>query len=83
MFAIFTETAATGASAMSKLQKAGFTVINGGSGELMAQTTVISTTNNGAVVNRLSQVPFAHKLRITRDGAANCDGVVMLGADYK
>ena len=72
-----------GASAMKKLQAAGFTVINGGSGELMAQTTVISTTNNGAVVNRLSQVPFAHKLSITRDGAANCDGVIMLGADYK
>ena len=72
-----------GASAISKLKAAGFTVINGGSGELMAQTTVISTTNNGAVVGRLSQVPFAHKLRISRDGAADCDGVVMLGADYK
>ena len=72
-----------GASAISKLKAAGFTVINGGSGELMAQTTVISTTNNGTVVGRLSQVPFAHKLRISRDGAADCDGVVMLGADYK
>ena len=72
-----------GASAISKLKAAGFTVINGGSGELMAQTTVISTTNNGAIVGRLSQVPFAHKLRISRDGAADCDGVVMLGADYK
>lgn len=72
-----------GASAISKLKAAGFTVINGGSGELMAQTTVISTTNNGAIIGRLSQVPFAHKLRISRDGAADCDGVVMLGADYK
>ena len=72
-----------GASAISKLKAAGFTVINGGSGELMAQTTVISTTNNGAVVGRLSKIPFAHKLRISRDGAADCDGVVMLGADYK
>ena len=72
-----------GASAISKLKAAGFTVINGGSGELMAQTTVISTTNNGAIVGRLSQVPFAHKQRISRDGAADCDGVVMLGADYK
>ena len=71
------------ASAISKLQGAGFTVINGGSGELMAQTTVISTTNNGAVVGRLSNVPFAHRLRISRDGAADCDGVIMLGADYK
>lgn len=72
-----------GANAIAKLQAAGFTVIDGGSGELMAQTTVISTTNNGAVVGRLSTVPFAHKLRISRDGAADCDGVVMLGADYK
>ena len=72
-----------GANAISKLKAAGFTVINGGSGELMAQTTVISTTNNGAVVGRLSTVPFAHKLRISRDGAADCDGVIMLGADFK
>ena len=72
-----------GASAINKLKAAGFTVINGGSGELVAQTTVISTTNNGAVVGRLSQVPFTHKLRISRDGAADCDGVIMLGADYK
>ena len=71
------------ASAISKLQGAGFTVINGGSGELIAQTTVISTTNNGAVVGRLSNVPFAHRLRISRDGAADCDGVIMLGAHDK
>ncbi|WP_299446150.1 LCP family protein [uncultured Phascolarctobacterium sp.] len=72
-----------GADAISRLQNAGFTVINGGSGELIAQTTVISTTNNGAVIGRLSQVPFAHKLRVSRDGAADCGGVIMLGADYK
>lgn len=72
-----------GADAVSRLKKAGFTVINGGSGELLAQTTVISTTNNGAVIGRLSQVPFAHKLRVSRDGAADCGGVIMLGADYK
>lgn len=72
-----------GAEALARLRDAGFTVINGGSGELLAQTTVISTTNNGAVVGRLSNVPFKHRLRISRDGAADCDGVVMLGADYK
>ncbi len=72
-----------GTEAAAQLRSAGFTVINGGSGELLAETTVISTTNNGAVVGRLSGVPFKHKLRISRDGAANCDGVVMLGADYK
>ena len=72
-----------GADAAARLRSAGFEVISGGSGEVIAETTVISTTNNGAVVSRLSNVPFAHKMRISRDGAADCDGVVMLGADYK
>lgn len=71
------------ADAAARLRSAGFEVISGGSGEVIAETTVISTTNNGAVVSRLSNVPFAHKMRISRDGAADCDGVVMLGADYK
>lgn len=72
-----------GSEAAARLRSAGFEVISGGSGEVIAETTVISTTNNGAVVNRLSNVPFAHKMRISRDGAADCDGVVMLGADFK
>lgn len=72
---------AAGAAA-AKLQSAGFTVINGGSGEVIDYTTVISTTNNGAVVHKLSNVPFAHKMRITRDGAADCSGVIMLGKDF-
>lgn len=72
-----------GEAAAVRLRSAGFEVISGGSGEVIAETTVISTTNNGAVVSRLSNVPFAHKMRISRDGAADCDGVVMLGADFK
>lgn len=72
-----------GADAAARLRSAGFEVVSGGSGEIIAETTVISTTNNGAVVNRLSNVPFAHKMRISRDGAADCDGIVMLGADFK
>ncbi len=70
-------------SAIARLQKEGFTVINGGSGNLLSQTTVVSTTNNGAVVARLSKVPFDHKISINRDGAGDCDGVIMLGTDYK
>ncbi len=72
-----------GQTAAMRLRNAGFTVISGGSGELQATTIVIATTNNGAVVGRLSKVPFSHNLRITRDGAADCDGVIMLGADFK
>lgn len=65
-----------------RLRNAGFEVISGGSGDVIANTIVISTTNNGAVVNRLSNVPFAHQMRIS-DGAADCDGVIMLGSDFK
>lgn len=71
------------AAATAQLESAGFTVISGGSGEVMENTTVISTTNNGAVVSRLSNVPFAHKMRISRDGAKDCSGVIMLGKDFK
>ena len=72
-----------GAEAAARLRNAGFEVISGGSGEIIANTVVVSTTNNGAVVNRLSNVPFAHQMRISRDGAADCDGVIMLGSDFK
>lgn len=71
------------AAATAMLQNAGFTVVSGGSGEVIESTTVISTTNNGAVVSRLSNVPFAHKMRISRDGAADCAGVIMLGKDFQ
>ena len=72
-----------GNAAASQLAGAGFVVLRGGSGETAAETTVIATSNNGAVISRLSAVPFAHKMRITRDGAADCDGVILLGQDYR
>ena len=57
--------------------------IRGGSGNVIANTTVISTTNNGAIVSKLSNIPFRHSLSIARDGAADCDGVIMLGKDFQ
>ena len=69
--------------AANRLRSAGFTVIRGGSGNVIANTTVISTTNNGAIVSKLSNIPFRHSLSIARDGAADCDGVIMLGKDFQ
>lgn len=69
--------------AAARLSNAGFRVIYGGSGDVIPETTVISTTNNGAVVSKLSAVPFTHNLRISKDGAANCDGVIMLGKNFR
>ena len=69
--------------AASRLRSAGFTVIRGGSGNPIAETVVISTTNNGAIVSKLANVPFTHNMSINRDGAADCDGVIMLGKNFK
>lgn len=70
-------------SAKARLQAAGFTVINGGTGEVIAATKILSNTNNGAVISRLSNVPFAHKMSVTRNGDKSCDGIVYLGKDYQ
>lgn len=70
-------------SAKARLQAAGFTVINGGTGEVISATRIVSNTNNGAVISRLSNVPFAHKMSVTRDGDKSYDGTVYLGKDYQ
>lgn len=72
-----------GANARARLENAGFTVIDGGSGAAENETVVIATTNNGAVVARLTKIPFPHKTRIDKDGGADCDGIVILGRDFK
>lgn len=69
-------------SAKARLQAAGFNVINGGTGEVISATRIVSNTNNGAVISRLSNVPFAHKMSVTRDGDKSYDGTVYLGKDY-
>lgn len=69
-------------SAKARLQAAGFTVVSGGSGDVIAETKVVSNTNNGAVISRLSNIPFTHKISITRDGDKSCDGVIYLGKNY-
>lgn len=70
-------------SAKARLQAAGFTVINGGTGEVISATKIVSNTNNGAVISRLSNVPFNHKMSVTRDGDKSYDGTVYLGKDYQ
>lgn len=71
------------AEAAARLRSAGFTVIDGGTGDIASQTTVIAKTNNGAVVNKLAGVPFPHALSIDRDDNTDIAGVVILGKDFK
>ncbi len=68
--------------AAERLQRAGFTVIRSGNDREEAATLVVSTTNNGAIVARLANIPFAHQMRIVRNASADCDAVIMLGRDF-
>lgn len=70
-------------AAASSLMKAGFSVLNGGSGERIANTVAIATTNDGAVISQLARIPFKHSIRVTRDSTSNCDAVIMLGEDFR
>ncbi len=70
-------------AACAFLEDAGFTVINGGSGDVAEKTSVTALTNDGAIVNKLSGVPFRHGMRISRDADSDVDGVVILGRDFQ
>ncbi len=58
-------------------------MISSGSGSEEAATVVVSTTNNGAIGARLSNIPFAHQMRIVRNASADCDAMIMLGKDFR
>jgi hypothetical protein len=74
---------ALAAKAKSQLEAAGFVVIMDGSSSPVATTSVTATNVAPSVLNALSRVPFAHENRINKVEGAGCDGIVLLGQDYK
>ena len=48
----------------------------------MTNTVVISNTTNGAVVNKLTGLPFKYVLRITKDDSRSTEFTVVIGQDY-
>ncbi len=69
--------------ATAQLTSAGFQVIDGGEGDKIRKTEVVSTTVDGAIIARLDQVPFEHKMKISRDGKQDCQGIIFLGKNFK
>ena len=69
--------------ATAQLVSAGFQVIDGGEDDKIRKTVVISTTNDGAIISRLDQVPFKHKMKIKRNGKQEYHGLILLGKNFK
>ena len=69
--------------ATAQLTSAGFQVIDGGEDDKIRKTVVVSTTNDGAVIARLDQVPFKHRMKINRKSKQDYHGIVLLGKDFK
>ena len=69
--------------AKAQLEAAGFKVILDGSSNPVANTSVTATTTAPNVLSALRGVPFTHSYRINKVDGAGCDGIVLLGQDFK
>jgi LCP family protein required for cell wall assembly len=69
--------------AKAQLEAAGFKVILDGSSNPVATTSVTATTTAPNVLSALRGVPFTHSYRINKVDGAGCDGIVLLGQDFK
>lgn len=69
--------------AKAQLEAAGFKVILDGSANVVPSTSVTATTTSPAVLNALQGIPFVHENRINKVDGAGCDGIVLLGQDFK
>ena len=71
------------ARAISMAEEAGFVIIGTGEGSPSATSQVVSTNANGWIVSKLSTLPFSYSLRIARNSAADSDGIIYVGEDFK
>lgn len=75
---------AAGAKMAAILKGQGFEVVGVSTSTTVANDTiVVSYTTNGAVVNKLTGLPFKYVLQITRDDNRPTQAAVLIGKDYK
>ncbi len=74
---------ALAAKAKAQLEAAGLQVILDGSSNPVSSTTVTATTNRSAVLQAIGRIPFSHSTSINQVDGAGCDGIVLLGQDFK
>lgn len=65
------------------LQKRGFEVVGSANLNLSYKNTVVvSNTTNSTVVNKLTDLPFAYSLQVTKDESKDVQATILIGTDY-
>ncbi len=63
-------------------RKAGFAVVGTGSGEVRADTQVVSSSSAGSTISKLASLPFRYFLRIVDNPNAGVEGTIYIGEDF-
>ncbi|MDD4321436.1 MAG: LCP family protein [Acidaminococcaceae bacterium] len=63
-------------------REAGFVVVGTGSGEIRADTQVVSSSSAGSTISKLASLPFRYVLRIVDNPNAGVEGTIYIGEDF-
>ena len=63
-------------------RKAGFVVVGTVSGEVRADTQVVSSSSAGSTISKLASLPFRYVLRIVDNPNAGVEGTIYIGEDF-
>ena len=61
---------------------AGFVVVGISTGEVRADTQVVSTSAAGSTISKLASLPFGYVLRIVENANAGVEGTIYIGEDF-
>ena len=62
---------------------AGFVVVGTGTGEVRADTQVVSSSAAGSTISKLASLPFSYVLRIVENPNSGVDGSIYIGEDFR
>jgi polyisoprenyl-teichoic acid--peptidoglycan teichoic acid transferase len=63
-------------------RNAGLAVVGTGSGEIIANTQVVSSSSAGPIISKLAGLPFRYALRIVSNPNAGVEGTIYIGEDF-
>ena len=67
---------------VSFARNAGLAVVGTGSGEIIANTQVVSSSSAGPIISKLAGLPFRYALRIVSNPNAGVEGTIYIGEDF-
>ncbi len=66
----------------SLARNAGLVVAGTGSGEVIANTQVVSSSSAGTIISKLADLPFRYALRVVSNPNAGVEGTIYIGEDF-